>query len=453
MSFLNTKVVLFVVVVLTVAAVWLLLIKKKKKPGVAVTDGPPSPITDISVQSAGNGDDDDKGPVSYYTGSASLLNRRGLVVSFKTPQTSGIIGDRKIKLYNIYLFDAADQSPNPPTFLIDGVSTPFVKFPVGPPDSVAGKYEWNTDKNGKLAGRLDAEIFIEADMLKTLVQGKSYKIGISAVNSKDIASAPVFSATPIVYDKCAVGETTGCGWGDGTGISTETAVARTILNPLTCITDGPKYKLLANPAGVNAYYFGEGTWGNCPITSCVAGFVGTTCTLSSSASIATSSILGGTVRTTLIQPAVSAVILTSWQGTLSSSVEYLLLYDSNIKVVLWRYNGTSWGYFMYLGAISITIGAVNSALISFGTYNFNGTALNTSTTNILTSTPTSKDVTTNYKRLVLSSSGKLYYQLFSSASAPTAASPNPTWQCYIDMTGSEGIRAQMPAWSAYSAII
>jgi hypothetical protein len=449
MSFLNTKVVLFVMVVLTVVAVWLLLIKKKKKPGVAVTDGAPGPVSDIRVNSAG--DDDDKGPVSYYTGPVSDLKRRGLLITFKTPITSGITGDNTIKAYKIYVIDTADTTETPPTRL-----TGDSLFPVSSSASaagVAGKYEWNTSKNEKDTGGRDAELFIDSNLMVSLEDLKTYKIRITAVNNKNIESTvPVFSATPIVYDKCAIGETTGCGW--VAGVSTETAVARTILNPLTCITDGPKYKLLANtlPSSVNASEFDIGTWGNCPMKACSSGFFGPTCQLTFTASIATSNILGS-IRLTLIQPGVSAVILTSWQTATIPNPACLLLYERSIdSFVAWKYNGTSWSILRSVGVDYIAIGEVNSSLIYFWDIYFSGTALNTVSA-VSKSTPKSTDVSSNYKRLVLSSSGKLYYQLFSSAAAPTAALPNPKWQCYIDLAVVGTIPKQMSKWAAYSAII
>ncbi len=200
-----------IVVCVVLVIVWL-LIKKKKKPKVATADGRPSAVTDIRLRPAGN---DDEGPISNYANPYNL-NKRGIIINFKTPITSGVVGDTTIKQYNIYLVDDATvitTTFNSPitvkTYIVS--STGAVYNPYNAIDSVANDFEWNDIKKGGVAGGLEAEIFIYSRMFATLTNASKYKIVIQAINSKNTLSPPTVSLA-LTYNECETGAAGACNW-------------------------------------------------------------------------------------------------------------------------------------------------------------------------------------------------------------------------------------------------
>jgi hypothetical protein len=237
-----------IVVCVVLVIVWLLI--KKKKPKVAASgataDGRPSAVTDIVLKPVGQSKDS-TGTTENYTGTVSDINKRGFYIKFKTPVNSGIPGNRNIVSYKIYLvlagvgsgqeewvnmastysylIDPAKTTVNPPqTYLFD-------TFLTGTAAGSDTTYRWKDGSTGNTSGGLDAEIFINANMLATLSDAGSYKVVMLATNAANVTS--IFAnkgiSDAITYNKCTAGETGSCNW--GTTLEAQTKSTQNILTP------------------------------------------------------------------------------------------------------------------------------------------------------------------------------------------------------------------------------
>jgi hypothetical protein len=200
----------------------------------------------------------------------------GMIISFKTPNSTGVRND---STFLGYLINIRDSSPTGANATKNYILPAITQFTAGKADNVAPLgFMWDDVNNGVEAGTT-ATLFIKRAALASFVQDDanktpftSYTIGIKAINKANISSENETISAPISHDACKAEGA--CNWTSDTVAGPATivsepeplaaagvATAETVIDK----SDGAQCTI-PNPAPYTFYKY-EG--GNCIAKGCV----------------------------------------------------------------------------------------------------------------------------------------------------------------------------------------